>query len=172
MRTSSRIPSEPASRLIWIYAIAMGAFQGVTAILALFLAERFGVTEKTIGFFFTYIGVISVVTRALDPRRMVDQYGEAKLSRVRLGAARGRPGGAAVHPSDRDPQRVADARRRAAERCGVAAVPPARARGRADSARHRVHVPVRDGAALARDPEQRARTLHGRAADVRRRSRA
>ena len=26
---------EPASRLIWIYAIAMGAFQGVTSMLAL-----------------------------------------------------------------------------------------------------------------------------------------
>ena len=49
--------SEPASRLIWIYAIAIGAFQGVNAMLALFLAARFGVTENTIGFFFTYIGV-------------------------------------------------------------------------------------------------------------------
>ena len=27
---------EPASRLIWIYAIAIGAFQGVTSMLALF----------------------------------------------------------------------------------------------------------------------------------------
>ena len=30
----------PASRLIWIYAIAMGAFQGVTAMLALLLSPR------------------------------------------------------------------------------------------------------------------------------------
>lgn len=75
-------PNEPASRLIWIYAIAMGAFQGVTAILALFLAMRFGVTERTIGFFFTYIGVISVVTRALILGPAVDRFGEAKLSRV------------------------------------------------------------------------------------------
>src|SRR3982751_3246115 len=43
--------SEPASRLIWIYAIAMGAFQGVTSMLALYLSSRFGVNEKTIGFF-------------------------------------------------------------------------------------------------------------------------
>src|SRR5918998_5105059 len=56
--------AEPPSRLIWIYAIAIGAFQGSNPILALFLAARWGVTEKTIGFFFTYIGVISVVTRA------------------------------------------------------------------------------------------------------------
>jgi MFS family permease len=75
-------PNEPASRLIWIYAIAIGAFQGSTAILALFLAQRFGVTEKTIGFFFAYIGVLSVVTRALILGPAVDKFGEAKLSRL------------------------------------------------------------------------------------------
>jgi multidrug resistance protein len=73
--------SEPASRLIWIYAIAMGAFQGVTSMLALFLSVRFGVTEKTIGFFFAYTGVISVLTRALILGRAVDRFGEARLSR-------------------------------------------------------------------------------------------
>jgi multidrug resistance protein len=72
---------EPASRLIWIYAIAMGAFQGVTSMLALFLSVRFGVTEKTIGFFFAYTGVISVLTRAVVLGRMVDRFGEARLSR-------------------------------------------------------------------------------------------
>jgi MFS family permease len=71
----------PASRLIWIYAIAMGAFQGVTSMLALYLSSRFGVTERTIGFFFTYTGIISVLTRALILGRMVDKYGEVKLSR-------------------------------------------------------------------------------------------
>ena len=76
--------AEPASRLIWIYAIALGAFQGVTSMLALYLSARFGVTEKTIGFFFTYTGVISVLTRALILGRMVDKYGEVKLSRFGL----------------------------------------------------------------------------------------
>lgn len=75
-------PNEPASRLIWIYSIAIGAFQGSTAILALFLAARFGVTERTIGYFFAYIGVLSVVTRALILGPAVDRFGEAKLSRV------------------------------------------------------------------------------------------
>lgn len=74
-------PNEPASRLIWIYSIAIGAFQGSTAILALFLAERFGVTERTIGYYFAYIGVLSVVTRALILGPAVDRYGEARLSR-------------------------------------------------------------------------------------------
>jgi MFS family permease len=77
-------PNEPASRLIWIYAIAIGAFQGSTAILALFLAVRFGVTAKTIGYFFAYIGVIAVVTRALILGKAVDRFGEARLSRLGL----------------------------------------------------------------------------------------
>ena len=33
-------PALPASRLVFIYAIGMGAFQGMTAILALFLFDR------------------------------------------------------------------------------------------------------------------------------------
>jgi len=74
--------SEPPSRLVWIYAIGIGAFQGLNAILALFLAARFGVTSNTIGYFYTYIGVISVVTRAGILGWAVDRYGEAKLSRV------------------------------------------------------------------------------------------
>ncbi|MEP6471023.1 MAG: MFS transporter [Acidobacteriota bacterium] len=77
-------PNEPASRLIWIYAIAIGAFQGSTAILALFLAVRFGVTAKTIGYFFAYIGVMSVVTRAVILGWAVDKFGEARLSRLGL----------------------------------------------------------------------------------------
>jgi MFS family permease len=82
-------PNEPTSRLILIYAIAIGAFQGTTAVLALFLAWRFGVTEKTIGYFFMYIGVLSVLTRAVILGKLVDRFGEAKLSRygiVFLGA--------------------------------------------------------------------------------------
>lgn len=77
-------PSEPASRLILIYALAIGAFQGTTAILALFLADRFGVTEATIGYFFMYIGVLSVVVRALMLGKLVDRIGEPRLSRAGL----------------------------------------------------------------------------------------
>ena len=76
--------SEPSSRLIWIYAIAIGAFQGSFAVLALFLNARFQVTEQTIGYFFMYVGAISVFTRVLLLGRMVDWLGEAKLSRVGL----------------------------------------------------------------------------------------
>jgi MFS family permease len=76
--------SEPSSRLIWIYAIAIGAFQGSFSVLALFLNARFQVTEQTIGYFFMYVGAISVFTRVLLLGRMVDWLGEAKLSRLGL----------------------------------------------------------------------------------------
>src|SRR6266542_872726 len=76
--------SEPSSRLIWIYAIAIGAFQGSFSVLALFLNARFQVTEQTIGYFFMYIGAISVFARVLLLGRAVDWLGEANLSRLGL----------------------------------------------------------------------------------------
>src|SRR5205807_5346160 len=77
-------PSDPASRLILIYAVAIGAFQGTFAVLALFLNVRFQVTAQLIGYFFMYTGAISVFTRVLLLGRMVDWLGEAKLSRLGL----------------------------------------------------------------------------------------
>ncbi len=78
-------PGEPAPRLIWIYAIGMGAFTGMTAILALFLNLRFAVDERSIGYFFMYIGAISVITRALILGWAVDRFGEPRLSRLGQG---------------------------------------------------------------------------------------
>jgi len=75
-------PGEPAPRMIWIYSIGMGAFQMMTALLALFLAARYGVTEKTIGVVYAYNGAISVLARAVILGRAVDRLGEARLSRV------------------------------------------------------------------------------------------
>ena len=77
-------PNESAPRLIWVYAIAMGAFSGLMAILALFLADQFGVGKDRIWIFYTYVGTISVITRAGILGRMVDRYGEAYLSRIGL----------------------------------------------------------------------------------------
>ena len=74
-------PGDPASRLIWMYAVGMGAFQGMTAILALFLLARFGIDETRIGWVFAYIGVLSVVARALLLGPAVDKYREPRLSR-------------------------------------------------------------------------------------------
>src|SRR5438132_9626551 len=75
---------EPSSRLIWIYAISIGAFQGSFSVLALFLNARFQVTEQTIGYFLMYIYAMSVFKRVLLLGRMVDWLGEAKLSRLGL----------------------------------------------------------------------------------------
>jgi multidrug resistance protein len=79
-----REPTGPAPRLIWTYTLAMGAFQGMVAVLALFLAFRFGIGEETIGFVFLYTGFVSVITRAVLLGRAVDLVGEERLSRVGL----------------------------------------------------------------------------------------
>jgi MFS family permease len=78
-------PGEAAPRLIWIYAIGMGAFSGFTAVLALFLAARFGMTEHNIGYVFAWNGAISVLVRALVLGPVVDRLGEARLSRIGQG---------------------------------------------------------------------------------------
>jgi MFS family permease len=75
---------EPASRLIWIYSIAIGSFYGVTAYLVFFLQQEFGVTEQTIGYFFAYLGGLSVVIRIFLLGWVVDRFGEART--MRLGA--------------------------------------------------------------------------------------
>jgi MFS family permease len=75
-------PTEAASRLILIYAIAIGAFQGINAVLALFLGKRFGIDEHSIGFFFMYVGAMSVYARVLLLGPLVDRLGEARLSRI------------------------------------------------------------------------------------------
>lgn len=74
--------AEPPSRLIWIYGITMGAFQGMNSVLALFLNAQFAVTEHTIGYFFMYVGAISFFVRAFILGRMVDFFGEPRLSRI------------------------------------------------------------------------------------------
>jgi MFS family permease len=75
-------PGEAAPRLIWIYAIGMGAFAGFTSILALFLAADFGFTERNIGWVFMWNGIFSVIARAVLLGRMVDWLGEVRLARV------------------------------------------------------------------------------------------
>ena len=56
-------PREPAQRLIWIYAIAIGAFYGTVPTLPLILADRLPVTETNVGFFVMYLGGMGVFVR-------------------------------------------------------------------------------------------------------------
>jgi MFS family permease len=77
-----RHTDSPASRLIAIYAVGLGAFYGATSILAYYMNLRFGVTKETIGYFFTYVGFLSIVARAGLLGYAIDWLGEARLSRV------------------------------------------------------------------------------------------
>jgi MFS family permease len=71
----------PASRLIWIYSIGLGAFYGITPVLVLLLQEKFNFTKETIGPFFTYMGLVSFFTRAFLLGPAVDRFGEPRLAR-------------------------------------------------------------------------------------------
>jgi len=75
-------PREPASRLIWIYAIAIGAFYGTGPTMPLLLSARLGVTEHTIGYFFMYFGMMGVIARAGLLGWVLARLGEARLSRL------------------------------------------------------------------------------------------
>ena len=73
---------DPASRLVWIYAVAIGAFYGTAQTAPLLLAERFGITERNVGYFIMYLGGMGVVVRSLVLGPAVDRLGEARLSRL------------------------------------------------------------------------------------------
>ncbi len=72
----------PASRLIWIYAIGLGAFMASMSIIALFLASKFEVTASSIGWFFGYVGFLNMFTRAFVLGPVIDRFGEPLLSRI------------------------------------------------------------------------------------------
>lgn len=75
-------PGAPVSLLILIYAGGMMAFSAMTGVLALYLAYAFGVTEKTSGYFYTYVGVLSVIMRSLILGPVVKRLGEVRTLRV------------------------------------------------------------------------------------------
>jgi multidrug resistance protein len=75
---------EPSSRLIWIYAVSIGAFYGTTQLLPLVLSDRFGVTERTVGWFFMYFGLMGVVIRTLLLGPVVRRFNEARVARYGL----------------------------------------------------------------------------------------
>lgn len=77
-----RQPLSPVGSLIWIYAIGMMAFMAMNGVLGLYLGHTYGVTDKTIGPFYTYVGVISVVMRALLLGPAVRRLGEVGAMRA------------------------------------------------------------------------------------------
>ena len=72
-------PGRPAPSLIWIYALGMMAFMAMNAVLALYLQHRFGVTEKSIGYFYTFVGAVSLVMRSLVLGPAVARFGEQRV---------------------------------------------------------------------------------------------
>lgn len=72
----------PASRLIWIYTIAIGAFYGTIQTSPLLLSERLGVTEHSVGYFIMYLGGIGVLVRGVVLGWMVDALGEPRVARL------------------------------------------------------------------------------------------
>ncbi len=77
-----RRPGTTVARLVWIYAVGMLAFTCLTSVLPLFLGAEYGVTEKTIGYFFLYVGALSLIMRSIFLGPIVDRIGEAWAMRV------------------------------------------------------------------------------------------
>jgi multidrug resistance protein len=75
-------PGSPVSLLIWIYAVGMLAFMGMNGVLALYLGKVYGVTAKTIGYFYSYIGAIGIVMRAILLGPTIRRFGEIGVARV------------------------------------------------------------------------------------------
>ena len=73
-------PREVAARLIWTYAVAIGAFYGIVAVFTMFLGHQFGVGEKTIGYFFMWFGAAGVIVRTTLVGPAVRRLGEAKMA--------------------------------------------------------------------------------------------
>lgn len=75
-------PGSPVSLLIWVYAVGMLAFMGMNGVLALYLGKVYGVTKETIGYFYSYIGAIGIVMRALLLGPTVRRFGEITVTRM------------------------------------------------------------------------------------------
>jgi len=79
-----RHPRSGVGAVIWVYALGMMAFMAMNAVLALYLERRFGIDEKTIGWFFVYVGGVSLIMRTVILGPMVRRFGEVGV--MRLGA--------------------------------------------------------------------------------------
>jgi multidrug resistance protein len=77
-----RHPFDPVARFIWIYAVGMLAFSSMTSVVALYLGAEFAIDEKTIGYVFLYIGVLSFVMRSVLLGPIVDRIGESSAMRI------------------------------------------------------------------------------------------
>jgi multidrug resistance protein len=81
----ARHPTQAVSRFVWIYGIGMLAFSCLTSLVALYLKDEHGVTEATIGYFFTYIGLLNILMRVVVLGPAVSRFGEPRAMRFGAG---------------------------------------------------------------------------------------
>lgn len=77
-----RHPGRPVSRFVAIYGAGMLGFSAMTAILSLYLEREFGITERSIGYVFLYVGALSLVMRSLLLGPIIQRVGEAGAMRL------------------------------------------------------------------------------------------
>lgn len=75
-------PSRPLPRLVWVYTFGMMSFMAMNGIFALYLERVFGIDERSIGWFFMYVGGISLIMRALLLGPAVAWLGERRAMRA------------------------------------------------------------------------------------------
>lgn len=73
-----RHPRRPVAYLIWIYAVAMLAYNAIPPVFALYLSWRFGIDEKNIGWFFFVFGGVGVLMRAFVVGPVNARLGEVR----------------------------------------------------------------------------------------------
>ena len=74
--------SSPIALMMAIYFLAISAFTGMTALLALYTEQRFGMNAADMGIVFTIAGGATVVVRGVLLGRMVRRFGERAVVRV------------------------------------------------------------------------------------------
>lgn len=77
-----RHPGHEIHSLIYIYAFGMMAFMAMNSVIALFLERRFGATPENIGYFYVYVGAMSMVMRALILGPVISRFGEVRTLRI------------------------------------------------------------------------------------------
>lgn len=75
-------PTRPVSLLIWIYALAMLAFNALPPVFSLYLHDRFGVTADQIGFFFMIFGAVGVLMRTAPVGWFNARLGEVRTMQL------------------------------------------------------------------------------------------
>lgn len=77
-----RHPAGPVGAPVWIYSMGMMAFMAMNGVLALYLERRFGIDETTIGWFYVFVGGVSLVMRTVVLGPTVRRFGEVRTLRL------------------------------------------------------------------------------------------